>query len=360
MVFFLNANIIAFSFHLKEEYFNMSDKKIRLGVLSCGRFAQRRILPQIIKIPSFSLCAIHNRTLSKAREIAEHYKIPFYTHIEKDFFDYPHLDAIIICSPNYLHQKHILLSLRNGKAVFSEKPMTPTYEQSQEILTELTEEKTLVIGQCYRFKNTLCVAKKLIKEGKLGNLLSIKVHMHMNIPKTGWRMTKRYGGGVALEIGVHVIDSIRFLTDSEFTSIYSLGKQILDDQQEDIDISFSALAEMKNGLPVSFDASLEAPYSTGFTIVGSKGFLESTYAIRGDDDGRESLTFFDNHDGSFDVPLPKQNVYYEELAHFANVIEGAESQLTPENAAENVKIVEALKLSMSTHKRVNIEDFVLA
>ncbi len=337
----------------------MKQEKIKVGILGCGRFAMRRLLPELKKIPYFSLLGIHNRTLKKAQTIASQYQAPFYTDSEKELIEHPELDALIITSPNYQHKTHILKGLERNLALFTEKPLTPSYANSLQILEKLKPSDILLVGHCYRFKSAIQKAKEFIKDGHLGDLLSLNVHTHMSIPQTGWRFQKKYGGGVTLELGVHVIDSIRYLSGVEFKSIYALDNSRKDTDREDVDISIHALAQLENNLPASFSVSFNSPYSTGFTLKGTKGSLESTYTLRGDDDDKETLTFQDLSENRKKLPLSPQNIYFQELKHFADVIQGSSSLLTAENGARNIEVIEALQTSLKTQKQEEVNSSIL-
>lgn len=329
----------------------MDQKKIKLGILGAGRFARRRLLPQIEKIPNFELFALHNRTLSKAKDLALEYNTPNFTDSEDQLFNSYGLDAVIICSPNYQHEKQIQAALDKNLAVFVEKPFTTDFEGAIRILNTLKAEDTLLVGHCYRFKNALNKAKRFLQEGHLGELISLNICMNMNIPKEGWRFQNRFGGGAASELGIHVVDSIRFLTGLEFQSVQAIGEHLLDDENEPVDISIHALGELEHHVPVTFSFSFNSPYKTDLTLSGTKGELQGSYILRGDADGKERLIFKDLDENQTSLPLTKQNIYFEELKHFEEVISGANPQITAESGAQNLEVIEAIKRSIETKKR---------
>lgn len=337
----------------------MENSKIKLAILDSGRFAIRRILPQLKKVPQFDLVAIHNRTLSKAQELALEYQIGYATNSEKSLLDFEGLEAVIILSPNFLHKENIVEALKRNLAVFVEKPITSTIHEAEEVLAFLKPSHTLVVGHCYRFKNVLIEARNFIKEGHLGDLISFHICMNMNITKIGWRFQNRFGGGVSLELGIHVIDSIRFLSEQEFKSVFAIGQYLIDDEGEKVDISVHVLGELEQNVPVSLSYSFDSPYKTEFSVIGTKGELHGSYALRGDDDGKEKLHFHDLYETKTELLISKQNIYFEELNHFSEVIQGAISRITPQNAARNLEVVEAIKNSIKNKKREELTPSLL-
>lgn len=292
---------------------------IQFGLLGAGRFAQRRLLPLLSNFSHAHCVALHNRSLVKAKELAHTFQINFATNVEKDLIDYEGLDALIICSPNYLHASLIKKALAKGLAVYVEKPFTLSYAQAQEIQT-LFPHGSCYIGHCYRFKPALKEAKNQLLKGTIGALKHIELHMHMNIPRTGWRFTKRYGGGARLELGSHLVDTLHYLTGQFPSAIQAHAEFIKDDHQELIDSSIQAIGRLPNGCSFNLSASFNLPYSTGFTLHGEKGRLLGDYIFRAEHDSKETLSFIDTEDQVHSIEVQPQNIHTLQLDAFFNQV----------------------------------------
>jgi len=83
---------------------------------------------------------------------------------------------------------------------------------------------------------------------------------------------------------------------------------------------------------------------------GTKGTLKSTYTLRGDDDDKETLTFHDLSGNKKNYLISPQNIYFQELKHFAGLIQGSSPLLTAENGARNIDVIKAVKASLKSKK----------
>lgn len=88
------------------------------------------------------------------------------------------IDVVWICSINDTHYDFAKQVLLAGKHVVVEKPVTPTSEQAYE-LAKIAHEKNLVLAvyQNRRWDADYLTLKKLIAEGKLGELSEFTVRL---------------------------------------------------------------------------------------------------------------------------------------------------------------------------------------
>ena len=117
------------------------------------------------------------------------------------------LDIISLCTPNDTHfllMKTILKHDNRPRVLFVEKPICITREELTGIKKLLSKGDTkLIVNHIYRFNPALLKVKSMIEEGQLGNIVLIRAI---------------YYGGL-LNNGVHVVDTLRILANSEFKII---------------------------------------------------------------------------------------------------------------------------------------------
>ena len=76
------------------------------------------------------------------------------------------IDVICICTPNKFHKELIIESLKNGKHVFCEKPISRNFQEAQEIFDATKKyNKILQVGSNHRFFESVLYAKKLVDDG---------------------------------------------------------------------------------------------------------------------------------------------------------------------------------------------------
>jgi UDP-N-acetyl-2-amino-2-deoxyglucuronate dehydrogenase len=137
------------------------------------------------------------------------------------------VDYVSICSPNYLHDAHIRLALRNEAHAICEKPLVLNpwnVDALQEIEVE-TEKKINVILQL-RFHPTIMELKKKIENGPKDKIYDVDLTYITSRGKwyyISWKGDVEKSGGVATNIGIHFFDmlSLVFGTTAENTVHYS-------------------------------------------------------------------------------------------------------------------------------------------
>src|SRR6202043_162309 len=142
---------------------------------------------------------------------------------EKSYRDYneilqdPHVDAAIICLPNFLHFPASLAALESGKHVLCEKPPTMNAAEMKVLREEATKRNLVYFfSRQFRFSPAMRLAKALVEEGRLGKIYHAKATFvrSRGIPVgigNWFTEKKRSGGGALIDIGVPALDSIWYL-----------------------------------------------------------------------------------------------------------------------------------------------------
>jgi UDP-N-acetyl-2-amino-2-deoxyglucuronate dehydrogenase len=124
------------------------------------------------------------------------------------------LDYVSICSPNYLHDCHSLMAMRNGADVICEKPLV-CYERNLDNLAEWeikTGKKVSVILQCrlhpeaIRAKESLNVKEEWIKYLKIDYKTPRGAWYNQS-----WKGDVEKSGGLCTNIGIHMFDLAMWL-----------------------------------------------------------------------------------------------------------------------------------------------------
>ena len=103
----------------------------------------------------------------------------------------------------------------------------------------------LTVGHIERFNPAVIKLKELIKKGKLGTIVSVMTRRAGTIP------SRIKDANVILDIGVHDLDLLNFILDSQPSNVYaSGGKAILKNHEDYADI-FLEYPSSKNGLKVT-------------------------------------------------------------------------------------------------------------
>ena len=189
-------------------------KKINISIVGTGLMGLQHI-KAIKKSKKANLHSIVD--ISKnAKNLSKKYKIPLYSNVS-DLLNSNKLDAVIVATPNQLHEKHTVSFLKNKIPVLLEKPISDNIQSAKKIIVSANKNKTpLLIGYHRRHNSIVSIVKDIINEGKLGKVVSANVlcwlYKHKNYYKEKWRVSKG-GGPLGINL-VHDIDMICYLLGS--------------------------------------------------------------------------------------------------------------------------------------------------
>ena len=121
------------------------------------------------------------------------------------------IEAIFICTPNYLNKPLTVKGLKAGKHIFCEKPPAFNANEVGEVIeTEKESGKKVMYGFNHRHHSSVKYMKHLINSGEYGNILWMRGRYGKSVDKTffeNWRSKKKFaGGGILLDQGSHMLD----------------------------------------------------------------------------------------------------------------------------------------------------------
>ncbi|WDQ31322.1 Gfo/Idh/MocA family oxidoreductase [Paenibacillus marchantiae] len=157
------------------------------------------------------------------------------------------VDIVLIATPNDVHKDIAIQALQAGKHVICEKPVTITSKDFNDIVKVANEEKRVfTVHQNRRWDEDFRTAKDIIDKKTLGELfhLESRVQGANGIPGD-WRQLKDYGGGMLLDWGVHLLDQLLRITDSQIESVAANLSYILGTEVDD---GFTSYITFKDGL----------------------------------------------------------------------------------------------------------------
>jgi predicted dehydrogenase len=237
------------------------------------------------------LAAICGRNEEATAEAARRYG---YQKYYTDWRDMLADDAVQVFDnggSNDIHAEPCIAAAEAGKAVFCEKPLARTAEESKPMLDAVRKAGVKhMVAFNYRFVPAVVQAKKLIDEGKLGRIFHFRASyqqewiMDPTFPRV-WRLVKSVAGSGALgDLGAHVIDLGRFLV-GEPKRVSSIMKTFIDERplpegggtgKVDVDDAFVSLVEFENGAIGTIEATRFAAGSKNrnmFEINGEHGTI---------------------------------------------------------------------------------------
>ena len=266
---------------------------VRIGIIGLGGIARSVHIPGIAEATGGRITAICDPKASMLKEIGDAYHIPEDRRFQNylDLINCADVDAVEICTPNFLHIPMAVAAVRAGKAINVEKPLSVNYAEAQK-LEDALQENSVPNMMCFscRFRPAVRYAKEILSRGLLGDILSVNAEYLKSSRfwagrRLEWRFVKEYAGtGVLGDLGVHLVDMARFLVGDMTQVCAETGiavkqrKKLNSDEigTVETDDYCSFMADFECGAHGMFKVTRCAighENTVRFDIFGTKGFL---------------------------------------------------------------------------------------
>jgi predicted dehydrogenase len=158
--------------------------------------------------------AVANHREETARAFAERHAIPRVTTDWEALARDREVDAVVVGTPNALHAPQSIAALLAGRHVLVEKPMATSVAEGDEMIAAARASGAwLMVAHCWRFHAAVRAMRARIDAGELGEIVKTRGYgVHAGSGPDGWFLDPALAGGGALpDMGVHAIDTARFL-----------------------------------------------------------------------------------------------------------------------------------------------------
>ncbi len=205
-------------------------KKVNLGIIGAGSFAQNFLLPTLKKIPSIRFKGVATATGINAKHVAKKFGFEYCTTVVDDIVNDPEIAAVIIATRHNLHADLVIKALERSKAVFVEKPLALCEEELREVTKAWQKsEGRLMVGFNRRFAPLIKKTKEFLEKRKGSLAIIYRINAGF-IPKNHWIQDPEEGGGRIIGEVCHFVDLLGYLMDSKPVKIYA--QSILDDRRD--------------------------------------------------------------------------------------------------------------------------------
>ena len=188
-------------------------KPLNFAIIGCGRIAQRHA--EHIQ-NNGHLLAVCDIVPEKAATLAAQYGAKSYSAYQDLLQEHSDLDVVAICTPNGLHAEHSIAALKAGFHVLCEKPMALSVQDCGAMINaaERANRRLFIVKQ-NRFNPPVAAVKKIIEEGRLGNIYSVQLNCFWNrnnaYYENSWKGSKDLDGGTLFTQFSHFIDLLYWL-----------------------------------------------------------------------------------------------------------------------------------------------------
>lgn len=293
------------------------------------------------------------------------------------------IDLVVIASPNKWHASQAKAALEAGKAVVVDKPFAVNSRECREVIDVANKQKKLLtVFQNRRWDNDFLTIQKLLKEGKLSDVVRFESRFERFRPTLD---TKRWkdntgpdeGGGLLFDLGSHLIDQACVLFGTPNTVYCELDKRRAGVRADDD--AFVAL-EFAGGVRAHLYANIvSAIPGPRFRVLAMNGGYEKFGLDPQEDALRKGLKPGDRKWGLEDVSLSgklaverdgklvseilvsEKGCYEHFYAAVRDaVVNNTAPPVNPEHAVRTISIIEHARQSAQLERKLDFQSLVTA
>jgi predicted dehydrogenase len=248
---------------------------IRAAIIGLGRWGRSLVTSVQGKSDDIRFVVAHTRTRAAAEEFCREKGVPLTDSYEQILAN-PDVDAVVLATPHSQHEQQILRAAAAGKHIHVEKPITLDRTSANAAVAAARKAGVvLAVGYCRRFHPSVVEVRHRLKEGRLGNVVSM-VAQHTTstgqfIPPDNWRAAPEEApGGALTAVGVHSLDHmIEFA--GRVRNVRCVTARHVPGPSDD---TTTVMLKFESGATGLMFCSVATATNFSFTLYGSKGLAE--------------------------------------------------------------------------------------
>ena len=246
---------------------------IKYGLLSTAQIGLNAHLPASIESENSEIISISSRGIEKAKIAAEKYDIKKFFGSYQEQINDPEVDAIINSLPNSMHCDWTIKCAEAGKHILCEKPLATTTDECRKMIDAANANNVILVEAfTHRWNHHLKTAKKIIKNGDLGSVVTTDSSLCFTTnPENNIRFNPSLSGGALWDAGCYAVYATRFVLSEE--PIYANGESF-DINNYGVDTTFKGIMEFESGVLSSITTSMNQPFRCHMNIDLTNGRIE--------------------------------------------------------------------------------------
>jgi myo-inositol 2-dehydrogenase / D-chiro-inositol 1-dehydrogenase len=203
-------------------------ERIGIGIIGAGRIS-RVISAAYAKLGQARLVAVADVVPAAAKKLAHEFDILLTFERYEDLLACPEVDAVLICTPTFLHEEIAVAAAKARKHIFCQKPMALTVEACEAIDgAARASGVVLQAGFMVRFTPPFAEVKEAIISGEIGDLIALRSSVFGWEPSAEWFYDPLKGGGVLIDTIIHTFDLFRWYAGEVELLFASGGSYVLE------------------------------------------------------------------------------------------------------------------------------------
>jgi predicted dehydrogenase len=249
----------------------------RFAVVGCGRAATRIHLPAL-RAADVEITVFASRSRSSAAAARDEWGSGEVVGDWREALRRDDVDAVVVATPNSLHHDVAVEAATNGKHVLVDKPMACTPAEADDMIAVARDHHVVLMPfQNTRFAPPFVAAHDAVAGGRIGDVTGLRAAFgHAGpqawAPDATWFFDRAVaGGGCLIDLGVHVVDLVRWITGHDIEEVAAF----VNGRSGDVESDAQLLLRFDNGAIGTAHASWSSRPGPDhqLTIVGTVGTL---------------------------------------------------------------------------------------
>lgn len=323
---------------------------VRWGVVGFGLHGVKRLVPAFALAEHSRLEAISRSTQARAEESARQFSVPLAFANPYELCASPQVDAVLVASIDARHLQDVLFAVEARKPVLCEKPMAMNAAQAEHMVRAARAAGVLLgVAHIFRFHESVNRIRELLQNGTIGRPLLARAdfcYWGIGHARQWIRDAAIACGGPTADVGVHCIDTLRYILGEDVVSVSAQGYK---PEGEALEESAVLGLEFAKGTLGSVSVSVRGQYRSPVEIVGEKG---SIFADDGLTVERPIRIEVRTAQGTHSEEVSNHLSYARQLDSFALAAEGTHKFECPgEEGLANQRVLDAAYRSMKSGRR---------
>jgi 1,5-anhydro-D-fructose reductase (1,5-anhydro-D-mannitol-forming) len=326
---------------------------VKWALIGASDIAATQILPALREVGHEAVAVVGSDGERTARYAARHGIGRGTTSIEEALSG---VDAVYVSTTNERHAAGVHAAVGAGCHVLCEKPLATSLDQAR-AMVDAAAGAGVVMATNHHLRNSPVIAalRGLVADGTLGRVLGVRVAHTSLLPERlrGWRLGSEAGAGVVLDLTVHDVDTVRFVTGAEVLEVAAIGMaQGMSTGGVD---AVAVAGRLSGDATLHLHDAFTTPHArTAFEVFGTAGSALATDAMSPTPDG-EVVLRRDDSDGVLVDVGERENLYVRGLRAFADAVAGhGAPPCTGEDGVRSLAVALAVGESLLTGRRVSL------
>lgn len=250
-------------------------KKYKWGILAPGKMSAK-FTRGLKLLDNVELYAVGSRDTERSKKFAEEFGFKKYYGSYEELAADTELEIIYIASPHSHHHEHVMLCLKNRKAVICEKALALNSTEVKEMIGESVKQQVFFMEALWPpFQPLYIRTKEILESGVAGKVIHLNARFGFQAPfsPTDRKFNLDLGGGSLLDIGIYtVIDALWFMgVPDEIKAVASFAETGSED-------SISIIFRYNDGRMANLYSSFRTAAGIGCDLLCENGNLSFSRA----------------------------------------------------------------------------------